>query len=101
MKRTVSLIICLVLLFSLSTTSAESGKKEFVFRNGVKFDMTIEEVQSCEGSKGSLDKRSDEYRLGYKVSTIAGIPIGDASSDTLQYYFNLSDKKLNEIYSTD
>jgi len=59
MKRVLLLLICLSIFFvGLSTAYAEkptSSNKEFVFRNGITWNSTPEQIELAEHNKSELD----------------------------------------------
>ena len=89
MKK-VFIILIVMALALMSSAAAE----EFSLR-GVRFGMSIGEVQAAEGSEGRVMNLSRGTKVVYVPSELEGVKIGRASSDVLTYEFRFG--KLYEI----
>ena len=63
-----------------------AAAEEFSLR-GVRFGMSLDEVQAAEGSKGHVITPSRGVKVVYVPSELEGVAIGRASSDVLTYEF--------------
>lgn len=96
MKRLFATILALIMLCT-GTCFADTTKMEgeFSIRGGVKFGMTIEEVQAIEGT-GKIWEDWNSYVLGnvtslsYHEDSLAGISC-QGGFNNLEYYFGVDD----------
>lgn len=102
MKRLISFMMVLMLMFSSVAAYAEGSRieEDFTIRNGIKFGMSVEDVRIMEEALGgnaegeTRTKNSSAMgsvtRWGYHVDSIAGIAC-TGNSTTLNYYFNANE----------
>lgn len=85
MKKIISLVLMLVMMFSVSAFAED----EFSLHSGVKFGMTFEEVKALEKEAGFATESHEEWNYLVAKGTIAG------QKDSNVYYFFYDNKSLN------
>lgn len=94
MKKFISILLAMIIAMASVSAFAEATamEGEFSIRNGIKFGMTIDEVEKIETGINSLSPGNREYAenkdtMSYYVDSIAGINLVRAASDTIEYSF--------------
>ena len=84
----------IVLMVTALAMMGSAMAEEFSIR-GVRFGMSIGEVQAAEGNEGRVMNLSRGTKVVYVPSELEGVEIGRANSDVLTYEFRFD--KLYEI----
>ena len=66
MKRMLCMMLCLAMLCLMPTVQAEENVQEWVFRNGVTWNSTLEDVVALEGEADDVDEYEELSFISYE-----------------------------------